>query len=130
MTKQRGFTVIELIVAIAFLLVAGIVALNQWAQLRREYTNEQKKTAINAMYYGLEEDFYRRNSYYPENLKDDTLPTMDKALLKDPSGVKLGENGSSYRYEPANCFDGKCKSYTLRATMDGEGDFIKNSSHQ
>lgn len=130
MKTQRGFTVIELLVTVGFLVVAGIVAMNQMSRLRQEYTNEQKKIAINAMYHSLEVGFYRQHGHYPENLRDDTLPTMDKALLKDPNGIMIGEHGSAYRYEPSDCSDGACKSYTLRATLSGEGDFVKNSAHQ
>ncbi len=127
MNKQKGFTVIELIVVAMFLIAAGIVLLFQWQKVERENLNNQKKTAINAMYYSLEEGFYKANGYYPEKLTAESLTTMDAELLKDPYGIMIGEADSDYRYEPTDCQDGKCKKYTLRALLDGEEDFVKTS---
>ncbi len=127
MNKQKGFTVIELIVVAMFLIAAGIVLLFQWQKVERENLNNQKKTAINAMYYSLEESFYKNNGYYPEQLSAEALKTMDPELLKDPYGLSIGETDSDYRYEPADCQNGKCKKYTLRALLDGEEDFVKTS---
>ncbi len=130
MKKQSGFTVIELLVIIAFLLTASVITFMQIDHFQSEANNRTKKTAINAIYYSLEEYFYNKNQYYPENLTDKTLPTMDKTLLTDPSGKKLGEPGSSYRYEPTNCENGKCKAYQLRTSLTKEADFIKHSRHK
>lgn len=127
MKKQSGFTVIELIVVAAFLITAGIVLLLQVQKIKHEHINNQKKTAINAMHYSLEEGFYKQHGHYPEQLADDTLKTMDAALLKDPQGVAIGDAQSSYRYEAKDCWEGKCKQYTLRALLDGEEDFVKQS---
>ena len=79
------------------------------------------------MYYSLEEGFYAKNGYYPEKLEDRTLLTMDTALLNDPNNKKIGDRASAYRYEAANCNNGKCKSYKLRAVLAGEDDYIKES---
>ena len=129
MRKQSGFTVIEVIIAIVFLGIAAAVSLTQLTKLQNESHNKAKRTAINAIYYSLEEDFYKRNHYYPEKIDDNTLPTMDKTLLTDPAGKKLGDIASSYRYEPTNCHDQKCRSYTLRATLTDEAEFTKKSRH-
>ena len=130
MKRQSGFTVIELLIAIAFLITAMIVAMVQIGTIYRERENNQKKTAINAIYYSLEEAFYKTHSFYPERIDETTLPTMDKELLKDPKGRTLGDKESSYRYEPTNCHDGRCQSYTLRALLDGEADFVKENRKQ
>ena len=125
--RKQGFTVIELIVLSTFLIVAGVVLLLQIQRIGSENTNSQKKVAINAIYYSLEESFYPNNKYYPESIDKDTLKTMDPSLLTDPSGVALGESDSSYRYEPTNCDDGKCQSYKLRAILDNEDDCVKTN---
>ncbi len=126
MSKQ-GFTVIELIVMVVFLLTAGVVLLFQVQKINTENTNSQKKVAINAIYYSLEESYFPTNGYYPEYIDDETLKTLDSALLTDPQGVKLGESGSDYRYETKDCQDGQCSAYTLRAKLTGESDFVKES---
>lgn len=125
--RQKGFTVIELITVILFLVIVSVVLFVQLSDMNTQKINTEKKTAINAIYYSLEEGFYPKNQYYPESIKDDTLTTMDPALLTDPSGVKIGNADSAYRYEPTDCSEGKCKSYTLRTSLTGEADFIKTN---
>ncbi|MDB5177995.1 MAG: hypothetical protein JWO61_378 [Candidatus Saccharibacteria bacterium] len=136
--KQRGFTVIELAVVIAFLIFAGVLFFVQKNNLEVASRDDKRKTAINAMYYGLEESFYKQNGYYPASIDEKNLTTLDSALFTDPNGVKLGQTTqkvdnedvpvqSEYRYEPTNCADSKCKSYTLRADLEAEADYVKKS---
>ena len=89
--------------------------------------DEQRKESINAMYYALEEGFYPANGYYPESISEDNLKVMDPALFTDPYGINLGVEGSSYAYEAADCEDGKCQEYTLRAILEKEDDYIKKN---
>ena len=49
------------------------------------------------------------------------------ADFTDQNGIKLGETGSIYTYSPTNCIDGKCKSYTLKTSLNKEADYIKTS---
>jgi hypothetical protein len=79
------------------------------------------------MYFNLEEDFYAQNKYYPEVIGQDNLRAMDPNLFTDPLGLIINTDGSSYTYQPTNCVDGKCKSYTLRATLEKEDAFIRQS---
>ena len=139
--KQRGFTVIELIVVTAFLLFAGVLFLNQKNNLEVASRDKERKIAINAMYYGLEEAFFKQNGFYPEKIDSKNLTTVDDALFTDPNGIKLGQTiqkvdeqdvpvESDYRYEPTGCTLSKCKSYTLRADLEGEADYIKQSRNK
>ncbi len=131
MTKHtNGFTVIELLVIILVLGAASILFFVQKGNLEIASRDQQRKTAINAMYYSLEEVFYNTNKYYPPTIDKTTLPSVDPTLLTDPTGAKLGESASSYRYEPVNCTDNKCTSYTLRATLENEADFVKESQNK
>lgn len=132
MQKQvkAGFTLVEILVVIAFLGLLFIFALLQYFTLSAMDRDEQRKTAINAMYYSLEEGFYAQNGYYPQTISDTVLTTMDPELFTDPSGVNLGSEGSTYTYEPADCDDnGHCQEYTLRADLEREDDYIKRSRH-
>ncbi len=125
--RTSGFTVIEVIFVILILGVASalfFVQKNNAAVMARD---DQRKVAINSMYYGLEEVFYKANNYYPSSIDEKVLPSVDPDLFTDPNGIKIGSAGSAYRYEPANCTDNKCKSYTLRTTLENEADFIKTS---
>lgn len=128
--RQRGFTVIELVFVTIFLITAGTVLFFQIQKMQSEEANTKRKTAINAIYYSLEESFYPQNKYYPEHIKEDTLKTMDPELLTDPDDNFINNGESTYRYEPKNCKDGKCSSYTLRTTLSDEADFIKESRNK
>ena len=129
MNKKSGFTVIEVCVLVVFLVVAGAIFVIQKGELQQQFNDKTRKTAINAMYYNLEEVFYKQNGYYPKTINEKTLTAMDPNLFTDPLGVVLGEEGSQYRYEPTDCDGEKCQSYTLRADLDLEEDYIKKSKN-
>ena len=129
MKTKRGFTVLELIVCIVFVGIFVVLFFIQKVNVDAMNRDQQRKIAINAMFYSLEEGFYAENGYYPETIFEDNLPTMDPNLFTDPFGLNIGEEDSSYRYEPANCTEGKCKQYTLRAIMEREDNYTKSSRH-
>jgi Tfp pilus assembly protein PilE len=128
MTKRvAGFTVIEMVFIIAVISFASCLFFIQKHNLEVVSNNETKKISINAMYYGLEEVFYPTNGYYPQSIDSNVLKSVDPALFTDPNGIKTDTAGSAYIYSPTNCTDNKCKSYTLKATLENENDFIKTS---
>ena len=129
MHRQKGFTVIELIVVIVIALAVATLFFVQKQGVDMAARDKQRKTAINAMYYDLEKVFYPQNHYYPAQLNQKTLKAVDPSLLKDPSGQKVNQPKSDYRYLPSNCQGGKCQSYTLRTTLEKEADYIKHSEH-
>jgi Tfp pilus assembly protein PilE len=132
MKRSTGFTVIELLVAVLFLASASAILFTQRTNLVAIQRDTTRKTAINAMYYSLEEVYYpAHNNSYPAKLDKATLPSVDPALFTDPNGKTLGDSSSNYRYEGTNCStDGVCKSYTLRALLEKEADYVKTSRHQ
>ncbi len=127
MKNTRGFTIIELIVVIVFLGFATTILLYQRANIDASRRDEQRKTAINAMYYNLEEVFYEKNGHYPGSIDSETLTAMDPELFTDPNGQKLGEATSDYRYEATDCTDNACSGYKLTARLDKEADYVKTS---
>lgn len=130
MTKySRGFTVIEILFVSLIAITASILFFIQKSNLEIVASDNTKKTAINAMYYSLEESFYPTNKYYPQTISSDILKTVDPALFTDPSGTKINTAGSAYTYTPTNCQDSKCKSYTLKATLQNEADYIKTNKN-
>lgn len=129
--KQRGFTVIELLVVIVVLSVGAWLFFSERATVEAASRDAERKVAINAMYYNLEEVFYETNGYYPRKIDSKTLRAMDTALFTDPDGIKLGESESDYRYEPTNCsVDDKCTAYTLRSSMEREDDFVRTNRNK
>lgn len=117
---------VEIIVAVAFLIFAGGLLVVQKKDIEAANRDNSRKAAINAMYYNLEELYFPAHSSYPRSISPDNLKAMDPDLFEDPQGVKLGEQGSNYRYEGTNCEGETCKSYTLRADLEREGDFVKS----
>ncbi len=161
-TGQRGFTVIELIVVAIVLAVASVMVFAYANNVSATNQDEQRKTAINAMYYALEEVYYKQHSSYPATLTTATLPSVDPALFTDPDGFTLGKealsedeleklisNGDTsddtakrltaisagkspnYHYDGKDCdAAGNCKSYTLRADLVKEAEYVKkNRTH-
>ena len=87
--KKSGFTLIELVVVLVFVSIALVLFFLQKQNLDAMHRDEQRKEAINAMYYALEEGFYAKNGYYPETITDENLTVMDPKLFTDPNGVRL-----------------------------------------
>ncbi len=128
--KASGFTVIELIFIIALLGAVSILFFMQKNSVEVIARDNAEKTAINSMYYGLEEVFYPANKYYPQTIDSNNLVSVDPALFTDPDGIKLGTAGSAYTYSPTNCTDNKCKSYTLKSALSNEADYIKTNKNK
>ena len=126
-SKKAGFTVIEVLVLVVFLTACGVILTLQRNDIGARNRDSHRKTAINAIYFSLEEVFYQQNKYYPETISDQNIKAIDPELFTDPTGAVLGEENSNYRYEATDCQDGKCKKYTLRANLEKEDDFIKRS---
>lgn len=126
--KHKGFTVLELLVVIVLLGIGSWLFFSEKIRADAMQRDADRKTAINAMYYNLEEVFYPKNNYYPSTIDSRTLRAMDPSLFTDPTGDKLGDAASSYRYDPTGCSaDGKCTGYKLRAVMEREDDYTKSN---
>ena len=125
MKTKSGFTILEIIIVAIFASLLLILFFVQKANIDAMERDEDRKIAINAMYYALEESFYKDKHYYPETISEENIKVIDPALWTDPFGYNLGDPDSSYSYEPANCEDGKCKEYTLKADLEKEDAYIK-----
>lgn len=125
MDHNRGFTVVEIIIAILFVAFAGTLFVIQKRDIEAANRDNTRKAAINAMYYNLEELYFPARGAYPRTIDASVLKAMDPDLFKDPSGVALGTQGSNYRYDGIDCEADACKSYSLRADLEKEADFVK-----
>lgn len=128
MQSKKGFTLLEVSIVAVFAALLVIIFFLQKANVDAMSRDDQRKTAINAMYYALEEYFYPKNGYYPSEISEENLPVMDPALFTDPFGGNVGSELSSYSYEPANCNEkNQCKEFVLRAQLEKEDAYIKRS---
>ena len=130
MSKKNGFTVLELILCIVFVGIFVVLFFLQKVNVDAMDRDEKRKVAINAMYYALEEGYYAQNGYYPETIEnEDVLPWIDPNLFTDPYGIPVWSEDSNYVHEASNCEEAKCKSYTLRGTLEKEDVYVKTSRH-
>ena len=128
MKTSSGFTVVELLVTLVFIGLVGGIAYSQYQALSIVHRDQDRKVAINAIYYNLQEIVKPKLNGYPRVLNANELRAMDAALLKDPQGVVIGKANSDYRYEPTGCNGGDvCSDFTLRANLEREADFVKSS---
>jgi len=145
MRKQRGFTVIELLIAFVVLVTLTIFFAVQRHDIEAAARDQTRKTAINAMYYNLTEVFYIKNKYYPQTISRDNLTAMDPALFTDPQKppvtlkgnkcVYTGSDGKTatdgncnYHYTATDCNgQGQCQKFKLSANMEAEATYIKSS---
>jgi type II secretory pathway pseudopilin PulG len=123
--KKQGFTILEIIIVAVFATLLLILFFVQKSNLDAFERDKDRKTAINAMYYALEESFYKTHKYYPETISEENITVIDPALWTDPFGFNLGNELSSYSYQPANCEQGHCKEYVLKAELEKEDAYIK-----
>lgn len=128
MKSNRGFTVVELLIVVVVLAAASVIFFAQKNTIETAARDDARRTAINAMYYSLEEVYApQNNGTYPRVLDQETITSIDPELFTDPFGVKLGESESNYRYEPTRCNGDVCQGYTLRTTLEQEDDFVRTN---
>ncbi|MBR0488571.1 type II secretion system protein [Candidatus Saccharibacteria bacterium] len=123
------FTPLELVIVLVFIALVATFFLIQKSDLDAFSRDNTRKTAINAFYYALTEDYYPSHNYYPETITKDILPTVSPDLWTDPSGLELGTPGCSYIYIPAGCTDGRCTEFILKATLEKEPAYVKPSTN-
>lgn len=124
---QDGFTLTEVIIAVAMLLASGFFVYTQWQYFQMVERNTDRKNAINAMHYYLQEVYLPKHDSYPVVLEPDTITAIKEDALRGPSGQLVTDPGSSLRYQPGGCNGGSCQRYTLRANLEQAPDFIRRS---
>ena len=124
---KKGFTILELVIVITFAGLLFLLFFIQKTNLDAFSRDEDRKTAINAMYYALEESFYKDHGYYPETISEENITVIDPALWTDPNGYNLGDPKSSYTYQPADCDNGRCKRYILKADLEKEETYVETN---
>lgn len=144
MKRNRGFTVIEISLAIVVLIVLATFFIIQRNGLEKTARDQARKTAINAMYYDLVNVYYKDNGYYPRTISRDKLTAVDPSLFTDQLGYTLDDDkciytdennkqatdgDCEYKYKASDCDnDGKCKKFELSVELEAEGKYTKSSS--
>ena len=64
MNTKKGFTMLEIMIAIVVMAGLVIIFFLQKNNVDAMQRDEKRKIAINAMYYALEEGYYEQNNAY------------------------------------------------------------------
>lgn len=138
MKKSTGFTLIELLVVVVLFFAMCGLFLYQKNNFEATARDDRRKADINALYHNLEKIYFKEHKSYPDSLTPKTLPGVQEDLFKDPAGIAINElrvddallgttTRSTYTYEARDCSGSKCNGYMLRADLELEDDYIKES---
>lgn len=143
-SKQRGFTIIELLIVIIVIGILATLVITTFSGIQRNARNRTREADVNALHSQLEY-FYGQQGYYPTlaDMNDDTwrsanMQGLDDGAISDPQdtaatpALVAAAAASAYSYDitPDTCDNGaggNCTSYILTATYEGGGSFVKNS---
>lgn len=129
MKRSLGFTIIELMSALVLVIAIIAVAFATKSNLDASSRDIQRKTAVNAFYYGLKEAYYKQNKAYPTSLNKQNLPYIDPKLFEDPDGHAIGQPQSDYSYQAKDCEDGSCQSFDVSVRLEKEAIYKKSSDN-
>ena len=126
--EEDGFTAIEMVIFFVILVILAVFFVIQKLDLETSFTDEQRKTAVNSIYYNLTDVYYKEHKYYPYEIKEETLRGIDSNILYDDYGFMINDPESAYYYEGLDC-DNKnhCKNFRLTADLEKENDYEKTS---
>lgn len=144
---QKGFTIVELLIVIVVIGILAALVVVTYNGIQQKARDTERKTDINAL-HGQLEAYQAQNGKYPV-LGSDTvdgvnnatwraanMKGLDPAALQDPKGTAQtlvatpAANVYAYVEAPTGCDNGvggDCTQYTLTATLEGGGTYVKQS---
>lgn len=140
--KNSGFTIIELLIVIIVIGILATLVIVTYNGIQQKARNTERKTDINAI-QGQIEAYFAQNGKYPtlanlnntDNWRTTNLKGLDPAALQDPSNTGNSQtlvaapatDSYAYAVAPADCNNAgtDCTGYTLTATLEGGGTYVK-----
>ena len=140
---NRGFTIVELLIVIVIIGILAALVITTYSGIQKKARDTERKTDVNAL-HGQVEAYQAQNGKYPSlaNMNDATFRTnnlkgLDNAALADPTNAgsqavcgSVQAGCYAYVVAPANCdngTNGDCTGYTLTATLESGGTYVKQS---
>ena len=138
----KGFTIVELLIVIVIIGILAAVVIVTYQGVQAKARDTERKTDIKAL-HGHLEAYQAQNDKYPTRaninnaaFRAANMKGLDPAALQDPKGAAQtlaagAGNSKTYGYAviPAACNNvaTDCTSYTLTATLEGGGTYVKKS---
>jgi prepilin-type N-terminal cleavage/methylation domain-containing protein len=143
-SKQKGFTIVELLIVIVVIGILAALVLNTFAGVQQRARDTERQTDITALATQLEV-YYNDNGTYPAFSQIDTaaeaaaaFPGIDAGALEAPGqGFSLvaaeAANANQYGYQttPTDCLGtsaSPCTSFVLSYRKEGDNSLQTKSS--
>lgn len=145
--KQKGFTIVELLIVIVVIGILATLVIVTFSGIQQKGRDSQRRTDINAVASHVSA-YYADKGYYPTRADLNTASWratnakgLDPEALKDPKAtsadIQAATSATAYSYVAAgtSCDNAQpssetnaCDSYTLTATLEGGGTYVKQSN--
>jgi prepilin-type N-terminal cleavage/methylation domain-containing protein len=140
--KQKGFTIIELLIVIVVIGILAALVITTFAGIQERARNTERETDIKAIHSQLESYYAQGAASYPSAAQlgdsaangwvETNLRGIDLGALTAPgqtgnSVVAANPSIDNYFYEPTGCDTNgvNCSDYTLTANLEGGGTFVR-----
>ncbi|MEK7620915.1 MAG: type II secretion system protein [Patescibacteria group bacterium] len=123
MRRTSGFTVIELISAVVLILIVGTLVVLQKNNLDAASRDQQRKTSINAIYYGLKRGYFVKNGNYPSVLNKNSMPYVDPKAFQQVGSDKQ----YTIKYRGLDCENTQCKGFELKTSLEKEAIYKRTN---
>lgn len=141
-SKSKGFTIIELLIVIVIIGILAALLSVTYSGIRQKERDNERINDIKLI-FGQTESYQAQYGKYPTlaNINDPkwrntNMRGLDSSALKDPSGTLQAlaaipaSNRYAYDVSPLGCdngANGDCTSYTLTATLEGGGTYVRQT---
>lgn len=141
--KQSGFTIVELLIVIVVIGILAAIVITTFTGVQKKARDADRKSDANAIYSQVEV-YFAQNGKYPtltemnsSSFRSANLKGLQDDALTDPkgSGATLVSsptaNAYAYSNTPSGCDNSStdCAGFTLTATLENGGTFVKNGSN-
>jgi type II secretory pathway pseudopilin PulG len=121
MKRTSGFTVIELISAVVLVIVVGTLVVLQKNNLDAANRDQERKTSVNAIYYGLKEGYLPQHNSYPVAVNKDILPYVAPSSFE-----RIGDDPKyDLHYQGLDCEAANCKGFEIKINLEKEATYKK-----